>query len=198
LSNPAGQEIAVISIRRERSTDIAARERLLDAAFGPTRVLKTSERLREGRFAVEGLSFVAIENGRLVGTARMWNIAAGLRRPALLLGPVAVAEESRRRGIGAMLVNRALSEARRLGHRAVLLIGDAAYYGRFGFDARATAALRLPGPFEPERFLGLELVPATLDGARGVVRATGRRVPKGLPAFITGVVPVRQTLAQSA
>ena len=77
---------------QERSTDIPARERLLDAAFGPARVAKTSERLREGRFAAEGLSFVAGENGRLVGTARLWDIAAGLGRPALLLGPVAVAE----------------------------------------------------------------------------------------------------------
>src|SRR2546423_907611 len=146
----------MISIRQERSTDIVARERLLDAAFGPARVLKTSERLREGRFAADGLSFIPLKNGRLVGTARLWNVAAGAGRPALLLGPVAVVEDSRRRGIGTMLVNRALSEARRLGHRAVLLIGDAAYYTRFGFAARATGALRLPGRFEPERFLGLE------------------------------------------
>jgi len=188
----------MIRIQQERSTDIAARELLLDATFGPGRVLKTSERLREGRFAAERLSFVAVENRRLVGSARLWNIAAGRGRPALLLGPVAVAERSRRRGIGAMLVNRALSEARQLGHRAVLLIGDAAYYGRFGFDARATAALRLPGPFDPERFLGLELAPAALDGAHGLVRASGRRVPRGLPAFITGLVPMRQPLARPA
>ncbi len=177
----------MVTIRQERSTDIPARERLLDAAFGPARVAKTSERLREGRFAAEGLSFVAGENGRLVGTARLWDIAAGLGRPALLLGPVAVAESARRRGIGAMLVKRALSEAKRLGHGAVLLVGDAPYYGRFGFSAEATAALRLPGPFQPERFLGLELIPSALDGARGLVRATGQRVPKNLPAFITGI-----------
>jgi predicted N-acetyltransferase YhbS len=61
----------MISIRQERSTDIGPRERLLDAAFGPARVLKTCERLRERRFAAEGLSFVAITNGRLVGSARL-------------------------------------------------------------------------------------------------------------------------------
>jgi predicted N-acetyltransferase YhbS len=137
--------MALITIRQERSTDIPARERLLDATFGPARLVKTSERLREGRFAADDLSFVAIESGRLVGTARLWNIAAGLGRPALLLGPVAVAEDARRRGIGAILVIRALAEAKRLGHRAVLLVGDVAYYGRFGFTADATAALRLPG-----------------------------------------------------
>jgi predicted N-acetyltransferase YhbS len=190
--------MAMITIRQERSTDIPARERLLDAAFGSARLLKTSERLREGRFAADDLSFVAIDNGRLVGTARLWNIAAGLGRPALLLGPVAVAEDARRRGIGAMLVKRALAEAKRLGHRAVLLVGDAPYYGRFGFTAGATTALRLPGPFQPERFLGMELVPAALTDARGVVRATGQRVPKGLPAFITGILPARQPMPHAA
>src|SRR5215475_1525451 len=43
------------------------------------------------------------------------------------------------------------------GHRAVLLLGDAPYYGRFGFSAVQTGALALPGRFEPERLLALEL-----------------------------------------
>src|SRR6185295_7180742 len=96
----ARKELAMITIRQERSTDIAARERLLDTAFGPARRAKTSERLRENRFAADDLSFVAVENGRLIGSARLWSIAAGLGRPALLLGPVAVASDVRRRGIG--------------------------------------------------------------------------------------------------
>jgi predicted N-acetyltransferase YhbS len=177
----------MITIRHERSTDIAARERLLDAAFGPARFAKTSERLREHRLAADDLSFAAVDGGRVVGTARMWNVAAGLGRPALLLGPVAVSADARDRGIGTMLVKRALSEARRLGHGAVLLVGDAPFYGRFGFSTDKTGALRLPGPFEPERFLAAELKAGALDGARGLVRATGQRVPKVLPAFITGI-----------
>jgi predicted N-acetyltransferase YhbS len=144
--------MAMITIRQERSTDIPARERLLDAAFGPARLVKTSERLREGRFAADDLSFVAIESGRLVGTARLWSIVAGLGRLALLLGPVAVAEDTRRRGIGAMLVKRALAEAKRLGHRAVLLVGDASYYGGFGFTADATAAYACRGRSSPNAF----------------------------------------------
>ena len=68
--------------------------------------------------------------------------------PALLLGPLAVAPDCRKRGIGAALMQRALAAARRRGHGAVLLVGDAPYYGRFGFSAEKTAALRMPGPFE--------------------------------------------------
>ena len=75
-------------------------------------------------------------------------------------------------------MNKAVREARRLGHRAILLVGDAPYYGRFGFTADATGALRLPGPYEPERLLGLALKPGALDGARGLVRATGHRLPR--------------------
>lgn len=185
----------MVTIRNERSTDIAARERLLDAALGPARFAKPSERVREGRFAAEGLSFAALDNGRLVGTVRLWNVSAGLGRPALLLGPLAVAEEARNRGIGTMLMQRALREARRLGHRSILLVGDAPYYGRFGFSAEKTGALRLPGAYEQHRLLGLELKRGALDGTRGLVRATGDRLPKGLPDFLTGAAYAPAALA---
>jgi predicted N-acetyltransferase YhbS len=188
----------MITIRNERSTDIPARERLLDSAFGSARFAKTSERLREGRFAADELSFSAIEDGRLVGTARAWNIVIGTERAALLLGPVAVAADARGRGIGAKLVRRVRREARRLGYRAIVLVGDTSYYGRFGFGTAKTGTLRLPGPFEPERLLGLELKSGALDGARGLIRATGRRVPKGLPAFLVGVPAARPALSHAA
>jgi predicted N-acetyltransferase YhbS len=190
--------MAMITIRHERSTDIPTRERLLDAALGTARVAKPSERVREGRFAADGLSLVAIENGRIVGTVRLWNVNAGLGRPALLLGPLAVAADARNRGIGTMLMQRALREARARKHGAVLLVGDAPYYGRFGFSAEKTGALRLSGPYEQDRLLGLELKRGALDGARGVIRASGGRIPKGLPDFLTGATHAPAPLALAA
>jgi predicted N-acetyltransferase YhbS len=166
----------MISIRKERPPDVAAREALLDDAFGGRRWRKSSQRLRDGRLPAEGLAFVATDGRRLVGTATLWNVISGTGEPALLLGPVAVASEYRNRGIGAALVRRALSVARRQGHRAVILVGDAPYYGRFGFSAAKTASLRMPGPFERRRLLGLELVPGGLDGARGLLHAAGPAV----------------------
>ena len=93
----------MITIRHERASDIAAREALLDEAFGQTRFRKSSERLREQRLPAEGLSLIATEGRRMVGTARMWNISIGNGSSALLLGPVAVACDAQRRGIGAAL-----------------------------------------------------------------------------------------------
>lgn len=161
----------MVTIRHERPADIIARETVLDRAFGASRHEKPSQRLRDGRAPARGLSFVATEHGRIVGTVRLWNVMAG-GRAALLLGPLAVAPEAQSRGIGAALMGRALAEARRLGHQAVLLVGDVAYYGRFGLSAEKTDRLTLAGRHDP-RLLALELVPGALDGAAGVLQATG-------------------------
>ena len=105
---------------------------------------------------------------------RLWNVDCGGGRPALLLGPMAVACDCRNRGIGGALVRRAIEAARKLGHAAIVLVGDAPYYGRFGFSADKTRALWMPGPFERDRLLAIELKPDALDGAHGMIRATGR------------------------
>jgi predicted N-acetyltransferase YhbS len=168
----------MITIRNERSADLAAREALLGVAFGESRFEKAAERLREGRLPTKGLAFVAADEGRLVGTARLWDISIGHGRPAVLLGPLAVSPDRRNRGIGTALVRRAIRDARRLGHRALLLVGDAPYYGRFGFSAEQTGLLWLPGPYERARLLGLDLVPGSLDGARGLIGAAGALAPK--------------------
>ena len=165
----------MITIRNERSTDIAARERLLDAALGPARAAKSSEWLREGRLPAEGLSLIAEDNNCVVGTVRLWHVVAGPARPALLLGPLAVDDAWRGLGIGAALMRRATEAAQRLGHKAVLLVGDAPYYGRFGFSAEQTGALWVPGPYEKSRLLARELVPGALSGAHGLINATGER-----------------------
>ena len=169
--------MATMTIRPEGRRDVAAREALLDAAFGDARFARTAERLREGRLPAKGLSFVACGAAGLIGTVRLWNISAGPSRPALLLGPLAVASHARNEGVGTALVDHALWAARDAGHAAVLLVGDAPYYGRFGFSADKAGALWLPGPYERERLLACEIEPGALDGARGLVSATGRRLP---------------------
>ena len=164
----------MITLRRESAFDVARREVLLDAAFGDERFAKTAERLREDRLPAAGLSFVACADRHLIGTIRLWSISAGARRPALLLGPLAVAPDCRKCGIGGLLMRHAIAQAERRGHRAILLVGDAPYYGRFGFSTEKTGALWLPGPYARDRLLARELVPGALDGAYGLVSPTGR------------------------
>jgi predicted N-acetyltransferase YhbS len=176
----------MVTIRHERPADVAAREALLDVSYGPVRFTKTSQRLREGRRPE--LSFVAAESRRIIGTVRLWAVSAGRERPALLLGPLAVDPGCRKRGIGSMLVRQALREATRHRHGAVLLVGDASYYGRFGFTAEKTGALWLPGPYEQDRLLACELAPGALDGARGLIGATGKSVRRPeLAALVAGL-----------
>jgi predicted N-acetyltransferase YhbS len=164
------------AIRGERASDIAAREALLDACFGANRQLRTCQRLRDGRAPAEGLALSAQAAGLLVGTLRLWHVSAG-GIPALVLGPLAVDPMCRELGIGAALMNRALDAARARGHGAVILLGDAPYYARFGFSALKTGELSLPGPFERDRLLGLELRAGALEGARGMIVPTGASVP---------------------
>lgn len=165
---------APFAIRAERASDVAAREALLDASFGEGRHARTCQRLRDGRAPAEGLALTAVHQGRVVGTVRLWHVSAG-GIPALVLGPLAVEASCRKLGIGAALMEHALAAAKARGHSVVILRGDAAYYARFGFTAVKTGELALPGPFERERLLALELREGALDGAWGMIAATGNK-----------------------
>jgi len=167
----------MITIRAETKRDEVAREALLDEALGAARFAKTAQRLRDDRLPADRLAFVASARGKLVGTVRLWNVSAGPGRPALFLGPLAVTSRLRNQGVGSALMRHALAAATARDHSAVLLVGDAPYYARFGFSAEKTAQLWLPGPYERDRLLACELKPGALDGARGLIGATGRSAP---------------------
>src|SRR5450631_812746 len=159
---------ASFAIRSERASDVGAREALLDACFGANRFARTCQRLRDGRAPAEGLAFSAVARGQLIGTVRLWQVSVGGVR-ALVLGPLAVDPTCRKLGVGAALMTHALAAAKARGHGAVILLGDAAYYARFGFAGRKTGEMSLPGPFERDRLLALELSKGALDGAWGMI-----------------------------
>lgn len=158
----------MVRVVTERSEHAPAIERLLDQAFGEARWAKTCQRLRDGQEAVRDLSLVALDGDQLIGTVRQWRIMVG-RRPALLLGPLAVDPMRRERKIGAQLMTEAVQRAQSAGEGAIFLVGDAPYYRRFGFLPEPTRKLRLPGPVDRERFLACELKPGATDGLVGDV-----------------------------
>lgn len=170
------------SIAHETPADSSAREALLDRVMGEGRKRKSSEKLRRKRVPAYGLALIARDpHGVMIGSVRLWHISAGKKAggeavPALLLGPLAVETIYAGRGVGAALMRQAIHNAHALGHKAILLVGDPEYYGRFGFTGSKTAGLAMPGPVERHRFLALELEENYLDGASGVLTATGKPI----------------------
>jgi predicted N-acetyltransferase YhbS len=156
-------------IRAEVEGDQAAIDALVEKSFGPGRYAKSAYRLREGVDPEAGLSFVAVEDAALRGSVRFWPVVVG-NTPALLLGPLAVESERRGRGMGIQLMQKGIDEARAKGHRAVILVGDLPYYQRAGFQPIKRGRVKLPGPVDLSRVLGLGLVEGALEALEGPVR----------------------------
>jgi predicted N-acetyltransferase YhbS len=143
-------------------------EALLDDAFGPDRTTRTAYRLRDGQSPAAGLSFVVTDGPVLCGSISLWHIQLGTQ-PALLLGPIAIAQSCRGKGLGGALISQSLSAARAQGHDIVMLVGDLDYYGRFGFGNAHTGAWKMPGPVEQQRVLALSLQSQPLPGACAIL-----------------------------
>jgi predicted N-acetyltransferase YhbS len=159
-----------IVISPERPQDASAVLLLEERAFGPGRYTRSAYRLREGNPHDPALSFVARVSTLVVGSVRLSRIRVGAV-PALLLGPLIVDPAFHSKGIGRMLIEASVSASRMTGHRAVLLVGDEPYYGRFGFKRLPPGKVAMPGPVDPMRLLALPLVEGALDGLAGDVRA---------------------------
>lgn len=136
---------------------LPALDPLLDDRFGPARHNRTAYRLREGAQMLAAHSFAAVDGAWLVGSLQCWPISlksvGGERMPMILLGPVAVAADREGQGIGSALMRAALASLDAADSPPVLLIGDAPFYGRFGFTAAATRQWQLPGPVDHNRLL---------------------------------------------
>ncbi|MBU6165360.1 MAG: N-acetyltransferase [Alphaproteobacteria bacterium] len=132
-------------------------ETLLDQRFGPARRNRTAYRLRDGVQPLAHLSFVAMAGDTLVGSVQCWPLRLkplfGARLPLILLGPMAVARSCEGQGIASALMRCSLAAIDAAAEPPVLLIGDAPFYGRFGFSAAATRLWSLPGPVDHARLL---------------------------------------------
>ena len=142
-------------------------EYLYDLTFAPGRTALSSYRLRDGVDPIAGLSCVARdEYDVLAGAVRYWPIRVG-DAPCLLLGPIAVHPTRQGEGLGGLLIGESLDHARAAGWERVILVGDAPYYGRFGFSR---VPVEMPPPTNPDRVLGMELSAGGLAGLTGKAR----------------------------
>ena len=144
-----------IELRPLAAADPAEIDALLDTAFGPGRRRRTAYRIRDGMTAIPSLSFAAMDHeDRLLGSLQCWPVALDFKVPLVLVGPVAVAPELQRGGIGRMMMQQMIDATEATGADPLVLIGDPEYYGRFfGFDADWTQEWTVPGPVERRRLL---------------------------------------------
>lgn len=167
-------------IKPEPAVLAGAVERLYDDVFGPARFHKASYLFREGVAPVRELSWIALEGDRLVGAIRYWPILVGeTGHSALLLGPLAIAQDRAGKGIGRALMFKTLDLAAQLGHDLVLLVGDVDYYKRFGFVPATPHGFVMPGESRPDR---LQVAPLK-DNVLGRIAGEVRHLHTGLPAI---------------
>jgi len=178
----------MIDILDEAPEHFAAREALLDLSFGLERFEKTSERLREGR--LPAFAFSALSGTDLVGTVRLWHVSDAMGRLALLLGPLAVAPQTRGQKVGERLMRHALHKAALGGFGSVLLVGDLPYYQRFGFAADLLDGVDLPGPVDRGRFLALSLKTGHAGHLSGRLVAAGDPCPSSQRAALPIPLPL--------
>lgn len=154
-----------VQLSVETSEDWWEVEDLFDRCFAPGREALSSYRLRDGINAVPELCLVARDDlNILAGAIRFWPVrVAG--KTALLLGPVAVHPTRQGEGLGRYLIENALNRAD--GWDRAMLVGDAPYYGKFGFSKLHD--VRMPPPTNPDRVLGRALRVGAWDGVRGEV-----------------------------
>lgn len=146
-------------------------EELYNLAFAPGREALSSYRLRDDVDPVPELCLVARDTLGIVGGAiRYWPVHVG-DHDALLLGPVAVHPTRQGEGLGRLLIEGSLERAAKWDR--VLLVGDAPYYSKFGFQR--LSGVEMPPPTNPNRILGRELTPGAWQGVEGKVRRWSER-----------------------
>lgn len=154
-------------LAQETDSDLWEVEALYDLCFAPGREALSSYRLRDGVDPVAGLCLVwRDEAGILGGVVRHWPVQIGGVQ-AVLLGPLAVHPTRQGEGLGSVLMTAAIDRAVDLGWARMMLVGDAPYYQRFGFQRLDHVVM--PPPTNPARVLGRALIPGAWDGVQGHV-----------------------------
>ncbi|WKW49356.1 GNAT family N-acetyltransferase [Rhodomicrobium lacus] len=158
------------TIRLQTPDDQQALLCLNECAFGPGRFARTAYRVRERAARDPLLNFCMELDGEIVGALDLTPISVGGVPGALLLGPLIVSGDHQSNGLGLRLMLYGLKQAKDLGYRLVILVGDLPYYVRAGFRPIPLGRMELPGPVDPARLLYAELVPGALEEYSGLIR----------------------------
>ena len=162
-----------ILIRQEREADFDSVYEVVRSAFKTMEMASGDEqdlvnRLRKSPAFIPELSLVAELDGQIIGHIMFTKMKIGVH-PALALAPVAVLPEYQKQGIGAKLIVEGHRIARELGHNAIILVGHADYYPRFGYTPAGKRNIQAPFEVPEEAFMVLELREGGLKGVSGMV-----------------------------
>lgn len=151
-----------LCIRQERPEDHADIHALVRAAFAAAEHSDGTEQdlvaaLRQSAAFIPALSLVATVDGRPAGHILFTRAHVG-QAPVLALAPLAVLPEYRRQGIGGALVREGHRIGRGLGHQYSLVLGNARYYGRFGYENARLLGIEAPPGLPAAFFLAARLV----------------------------------------
>jgi predicted N-acetyltransferase YhbS len=175
----------MIELHPFSATTPDALETLLDAAFGADRHGRTAYKVRAGTMPLEDLSFVALDDGFLAGSLQSWPLQLTTRDgetlPLAMIGPVAVSPDRQNHGVGRLML-RVAAQRLDLAGLSAMLIGDADYYGPFGFLSGPANGWTLPGPVEPHRIL-LRTTPGNEWPAAGTLGPDALRSRDGMPSL---------------
>ena len=164
-------------IRQEKPEEFPAIYDLVKVAFQTAKVTNGKEQDCVDQFRSSGnyipeLALVAEQDGKLIGhimLTRTYITGDNNKFETLLLAPLSIALEYRNKGVGSKLITESFELAKKLGYKSVVLVGDPAYYHRFGFKSSVDFGIRhvqdIPGQF----VMACELVPNALQGISGTI-----------------------------
>ncbi|MCX6006334.1 MAG: N-acetyltransferase [Chloroflexi bacterium] len=162
-------------IRQERTEEFPQIYDLVKVAFQTAKVSNGKEQdfvnqLRSGGSYIPELTLIAEENGKLVGHIMLSkaHIVNGADKfEVIYVAPLSVVLEHRNKGIGSSLIKESFRLAKEMGYTSVLLVGDPAYYHRFGFKSAVTFGIKPTHEIPDENVMACELVPNALKGVSG-------------------------------
>lgn len=160
-----------MTIRPERDADADAIRAVNDAAFEGTVEGRIVDDLRGTDRWIDGGSLVAEdEGGRIIGhvllsVGDLVGDQGDVRR-IWMLGPIAVAPDQQKQGVGSALMKRAIGLAIERAQPVICLLGHASYYPRFGFEPARAIGIEPPRPWRDANWLALRL-PAWEPSLRG-------------------------------
>jgi len=164
-----------VLIRREKPEEFSQIYDLVKVAFQTAKVADGKEQdfvnqLRGSGNYIPELALIAEENGKLIGHIMLTKtciVSSSTRFETLLLAPVSVVLEYRNRGIGSGLIKESFRLAKAMGYTSVMLVGDPAYYHRFGFKGAFNFGIKSRYNIPDEYVMACELVPGALSGISG-------------------------------